>query len=68
MSMVADVLRETATGATPGAVVSRLGLDEGLVEAMLDHAERMGLVLRVGCASCAGQASDPSCAGCPIAR
>lgn len=67
-SLLTEVLRETATGATPPTVASRLGLDPGLVETMLDHARRIGLVLTPGCTSCTGAPSAPSCAGCPISR
>jgi hypothetical protein len=67
-SLLTEVLRETATGATPSTVASRLGLDPGLVETMLDHAQRVGLVLAPGCGSCTGAPVAPSCAGCPIAR
>jgi len=68
VSLLDDVLRETATGATPPAVAGRLGLDVSLVEMMLEHAERVGLVLRPGCSSCTGVPVAPACAGCPIAR
>ncbi|MCL2848676.1 MAG: hypothetical protein FWE61_01365 [Micrococcales bacterium] len=63
---LADVLRETATGATPQTVAARLGLDPGLVEAMVDHAQRVGLVWTPTCTSCT--ASLPTCAGCPLSR
>ena len=67
-SLLTEVLRETATGATPMTVAARLNLDPGLVETMLDHAQRIGLVLTPGCSSCPGAATAPSCAGCPISR
>lgn len=68
MSLLVDVLRETAEGATPPRVAAVLGLDVALVEAALDHAERLGLVLRAGCSSCSGAPVGPACAGCPLVR
>jgi hypothetical protein len=66
VSLLVEVLRETATGATPARAADRLGVDVGLVEAALDHAERIGLVLRAGCSSCTGAPAGPACAGCPL--
>ncbi len=73
MSVLTDVIRETATGATAPVVARRLRLDEGLVRTALDHAERVGLVIRPGCGACASPstptaARPPACAGCPLAR
>ncbi|MFI2755100.1 hypothetical protein ACGIF2_16850 [Cellulomonas sp. P22] len=83
MSVLDDVLREVSAGATSDAVARRLGLDPGLVEAMVDHWERLGVVHRAGdvlgqrCGSACspaggdgtGTAHVPAgCAGCPIAR
>lgn len=66
---MSEVLSATAAGATPPAVAGRLGVDVGLVETMLDHAQRIGLVLRPGCSTaCSGTPVGPSCAGCPISR
>ena len=65
---LAEVVRQTATGATPSTVAARLGLDPGLVATMLDHAQRIGLVVPPGCTSCTGEASAPACAGCPVSR
>jgi len=62
--LVASVLRETATGATPVRVAARLGLDVGLVDAVLDHVCRLGLVLAPGCTSC--DLSAQVCPGCPL--
>ncbi len=68
MSLLSQVLSATADGATPPAVAGRLGVDVGLVETMLDHAERIGLVVRPGCSGCSGAPVAPACAGCPISR
>ncbi|WP_448631201.1 hypothetical protein [Cellulomonas soli] len=55
----------------PDAVARRLGLDQGLVDAAIDHWVRLGVVTSV----CAGPrapgaacaAATPACAGCPVA-
>lgn len=71
MSVLADVLRETRTGARPGAVAARLGLDLGLVEAAVDHWVRLGVItpveaLGLGCSGCGTSGSaGAACAGCP---
>lgn len=72
MSVWATVLDEAGTrGGTPAQVANRLGLPAALVEAVLDHAERLGVVAVAGngCGSgCPAGAEMPSgCAGCPIA-
>jgi len=64
--VLADVLRETSTGATPQTVAARLGLDPGLVEAMVDHARRVGLVMAPACTSC--DLSAATCPACPLAH
>ncbi|WP_449386284.1 hypothetical protein [Cellulomonas soli] len=71
MSVLTDVLTATRAGATPDAVARRLGLDQGLVDAAIDHWVRLGVVTSV----CAGPrapgaacaAATPACAGCPVA-
>jgi hypothetical protein len=82
MSVLADVLRETDGGRTAAGVAARLGLPDDLVELALEHAERLGLVMRPaggaasGCGGGACAAAGPttsrplpsSCAGCPLAR
>ena len=79
MSVLTQVLRETDRGLLPRRVAAVLGVDEGLVLAALDHAERIGLVVRAGGASGAGAApcgtgcstatvNPLACAGCPFAR
>jgi len=64
-AVVADVAR----GLTVGAASRRYGLSEDLAEAMVDEAERLGLLARytpdcLGCAPAPGKA----CAGCPLTR
>jgi hypothetical protein len=62
-----------AAGGTPAQVATRLSLPVSLVQAVLDQAERLGLVAvagsggscRPGCPS--GPEIAPACAGCPIA-
>ena len=63
---VEEVLRLTAGGATTAVVAQRLGVAPDLVEAILDHAERLGLARRLnprvsGCSGCApgGAGSGP---------
>lgn len=72
MSAWAAVLGDVAArGGTPGQVATRLGLSTTLVEAVLDQAERLGVVAvagrgcGTGCPT--GQQLPPSCAGCPLA-
>lgn len=71
MSAWATVLDDVARrGGTPAQVAARLGLPPALVDAVLDHAERLGLVATAGrdCGSgCpTGPAAPASCAGCPM--
>jgi hypothetical protein len=76
VSTLDDVLRHARTGAAPARIAARLGVDEGLVDAVLDHAARTGRVHRVtdllgsACAPCppAGADVPVSCAGCPLVR
>ena len=59
-----------AQGGTPAQVAARLGLPAPLVQAVLDHAERLGVVAVAGrvCGSgCpSGPEMPPGCAGCPL--
>lgn len=71
----ADVLRELENGLTARRVAERLGLSDELVELALEHAERLGLVVRPGAApgrcgaGCAVAALRPAaCAGCLLTR
>ena len=71
MSAWAAVLDDVRRrGGTPAQVATRLGLSISLVQAVLDHAERLGVVALAsgGCASgCpAGPQMPQACAGCPI--
>jgi len=59
-----------ARGGTPAQVANRLGLPLSLVQAVLDHAERLGVVAVAGngCASGCPTRPEmaPNCAGCPL--
>lgn len=72
MSAWAAVLADVAArGGTPVQVATRLGLPVPLVQSVLDHAERLGVVsvagrgCGTGCPT--GQQLAPGCAGCPLA-
>jgi len=72
VSAWAAVLDDVGTrGGTPTQVADRLGLPSALVEAVLDHAERLGLVAVAGSGCGSGCPTGPEmpagCAGCPIA-
>ena len=71
MSAWAAVLSEAAArGGTAAQVATRLGLATPLVQAVLDHAERLGVVAIAGggCGSACPTRPDtlPACAGCPL--
>ena len=71
MSAWAAVLADLgARGGTPAQVAARLGLPTSLVQAVLDHAERLGVVTMAGpgCGSRCPTGADlpPACAHCPI--
>ncbi|MBE3073337.1 MAG: hypothetical protein IMZ75_00080 [Actinobacteria bacterium] len=59
-----------ARGGTPAQVATRLGLPISLVRVVLDHAERLGVVVVAGqgCGSgCpTGPAMPKGCVGCPL--
>jgi hypothetical protein len=59
-----------ARGGTAVQVASRLGLPFSLVQAVLDHAERLGVVAVAGNGCAAGCPTGPEtpagCAGCPL--
>ena len=71
MSAWAAVLGDAAArGGTPAQLATRLGLSPALVQAVLDHAERLGVVAVAG-AGCGsgcptGPETPPACAGCPL--
>lgn len=75
MSAWAAVLGDAASrGGTPTQVATRLGLPVSLVQAVLDHAERLGVVAVAGpggdgCGSgCpTGPETPLTCAGCSLA-
>jgi hypothetical protein len=75
VSAWAAVLHDVASvGGTPAQVAARLGLPVPLVLAVLDHAERLGVVAVAGngCGSgrpaCpTGTEIPPACAGCSLA-
>jgi hypothetical protein len=71
MSAWAAVLGEVAAGGgTPRQIATRLGLSTPLVQAVLDHAERLGVIAvaghgcGTGCPT--GLQLPASCAGCPV--
>jgi hypothetical protein len=59
-----------ARGGTPGQVAARLGLSLSLVQAVLDQAERLGVVAVAGNGCASGCPTGPempsNCAGCPL--
>lgn len=73
-TVVAQVLRETERGLTADRVAARLGVPDDVVELALEHAERLGLVVRsaggspcrTGCPT--GPDKPLGCHGCPFAR
>jgi len=73
-AVVADVLRETERGLTADRIAVRLGLPDEVVLLALEHAERIGLVVRsAGGSPCAtgcptGPDKPLGCYGCPFAR
>lgn len=72
--IVADVLRETDRGLTADRIAATLGVSEDVVVLALEHAERIGLVVRAaggspcrtGCPT--GPDKPLGCYGCPFAR
>ena len=71
MSAWASVLDDVgARGGTPAQVASRLGLSTSLVQAVLDHAERLGVVAVAGRGCGSGCPTGPEmpkgCAGGPL--
>jgi len=63
------VVIEVTRGATAGVAARRLGLSPGLSDAVVDEAERLGLLTRFGgtCSACEGPAIR-GCVGCPLTR
>lgn len=71
MSTWAAVLDDVSVrGGTPAQVATRLGLQLSLVQAVLDHAERLGVVAVAGRGCGSGCPTGPempkACAGCPL--
>ena len=71
MSAWTAVLGEVESrGGTPAQVATRLGLPTSLVQAVLDHAERLGVVAVAGKGCGSGCPTGPempqACAGCPL--
>lgn len=72
--MFAEVLRETDNGLTAERIAATLGLPDDVVVLALEHAERIGLVMRpaggspcrTGCPT--GPEKPLGCSGCPFAR
>ncbi len=72
-ALFAQVLQAADRGLTADRIAERLGLSDELVRLALDHAERIGLVVRPAGSSCAtgcpaGPARPPTCASCPLSR
>ena len=73
-SVFAEVLRATDAGLTADRIAARLGVDDEVVALVLEHAERLGLVVRsaggspcrTGCPT--GPDKPLGCHGCPFAR
>jgi len=71
VSAWAAVLEDAdARGGTPAQVAARLGLPASLVQAVLNHAERLGVVAVAGRGCGSGCPTGPempkACAGCPL--
>lgn len=71
MSAWVDVLDDVAVrGGTPAQVARRLDLPMALVQAVLDHAERLGVVAVAGQGCGSGCPTGPDkpagCTGCPL--
>jgi hypothetical protein len=71
VSVWTAVLEEAGVkGGTAVQVASRLGLPLSLVQAVLDHAERLGVVAVAGKGCGSGCPTGPEmpagCAGCPL--
>lgn len=63
------VVSEVIRGATPGVAARRLGLSTSLADAVVDEAERLGLLMRYGgaCSGC-DDSAHLGCIGCPLTR
>jgi len=71
MSVWTAVLEEAGVrGGTAEQVANRLGLSPSLVQAVLDQAERLGVVAVAGSGCGSGCPTGPempaSCTGCPL--
>jgi hypothetical protein len=76
--LVGAVVARAAQGATARRIAADLGVDLGMVDAALDVAWRLGMVVTSGdavsgsCTSCptaeAVSLRSVACAGCPFAR
>ncbi|MHB1063256.1 MAG: hypothetical protein ACYC1Z_01985 [Georgenia sp.] len=66
-----DVLAALRDGASPRAASMRTGQDRALVEVMVEHYRRLGLVADPGCTgTCPAVSPGPvplGCRGCPLA-
>jgi hypothetical protein len=73
-ALFAAVVRETDRGLTPDRIAARLGVPDEVVLLALEHAERIGLVVRAagsslcrtGCPT--GPDKPLGCHGCPFSR
>jgi DNA-binding transcriptional regulator LsrR (DeoR family) len=71
VSAWAAVLDDVASrGGTPAQVAMRLGLSTPLVQSVLEHAQRLGVVAVAGSGCTSGCPTGPEiskgCAGCPL--
>lgn len=73
-AVFAEVIRNSDRGLTADRIAAALGVPDEVVELALEHAERIGLVVRpAGGARCrtgcpTGADRPPACHGCPFAR
>lgn len=73
MSAWSAVLEDAAArGGTPAQVAARVGLPLALVQTVLDHAQRLGVVAVAGQGCGSGCPTGPDqpvgCHGCPLSR
>jgi hypothetical protein len=74
IGVFAEVIRNSDRGLTADRIAAALGVPDEVVELALEHAERIGLVVRpaggsrcrTGCPT--GPDRPPACHGCPFAR
>lgn len=68
MSLLTEVLAATRAGGTPSRVAAQLGVAVPLVEAAVDHWQRLGVITTAGaCLVCEPSPEKPACVTCPMA-